>query len=216
MSLYICYYSFFLLTLFIHPSHSKTIIIRGHSGWQNHTIYIGDTLVFKGKHLQSLFIFHSGSSFKSCNFTQAAHLNVDNNSTSFKWHPSHVGYFYFTSRRSCEVGEKIVIIVNPKPFMGGPALPPAIPPEAASGGEFSSHPLHIVPSKSPIPIVPRPDSAIPFITSNPAIPLPKGEADSATVRPKPASGGGCKVVVGLLWISKQMMLMACVMVPWLV
>lgn len=42
-------------------------------------------------------------------------------------------------------------------------------------------------------LVPDKGGGIPFINSNPAVPLPTGEVDSATIRPLPASGHGRQV-----------------------
>lgn len=47
------------------------------------------------------------------------------------------------------------------------------------------------PSPAPVsatsPVAPEKEG-IPFINSNPAVPLPTGEVDSATIRPLPTSG----------------------------
>jgi hypothetical protein len=48
--------------------------------------------------------------------------------------------------------------------------------------------------------VPDKSDGMPFINSNPAVPLPTGEVDSATIRPLPTSGQGgqaCKFLVAL-------------------
>ncbi|KAF2291148.1 hypothetical protein GH714_020362 [Hevea brasiliensis] len=81
-------------------------------------------------------------------------------------------------------------------------------PPPISGGEVSSSPAYPWPfrpreaASSPAPepssgasspltlptVVPDKGGGMPFINSNPAVPLPTGEVDSATIRPLPASG----------------------------
>lgn len=87
-------------------------------------------------------------------------------------------------------------------------IPPEIPPPATPGGVVSSSPAYPWPfqprekaSPGPItaaggetteapamaPMMPEKGGSIPFINSNPAVPLPTGEVDSATIRPLPTS-----------------------------
>lgn len=91
-------------------------------------------------------------------------------------------------------------------------------PEPSSGGVVSSSPAFPWPfhprqaaSPSPAPtasspvnvpsMVPDKDGGIPFINSNPAVPLPTGEVDSATIRPLPTSGHGGKVMMELFAVQ---------------
>ncbi|KAK9943892.1 hypothetical protein M0R45_009482 [Rubus argutus] len=46
-------------------------------------------------------------------------------------------------------------------------------------------------------LIPNKGGGMPFINSNPAVPLPTGEVDSATIRPIPTSGHQGQVLVGL-------------------
>ncbi|XP_068661864.1 early nodulin-like protein 18 isoform X2 [Aristolochia californica] len=127
----------------------------------------------------------------------------------WKWHPSRPGYYYFsynngTSAGACQQGEKVAARVLRKPPEEeiNPSLSPSpseAPPPSA-GGIFRSSPAlpwrklappASAPAVSPVAApVARPDSGggIPFITSNPAVPLPTGETDAATIRPLPTSG----------------------------
>lgn len=62
---------------------------------------------------------------------------------------------------------------------------------------FSPTPAPMIAATSP-GTVPDKGSGIPFINSNPAVPLPTGEVDSATIRPLPTSGHVNQVEVGVL------------------
>lgn len=86
-------------------------------------------------------------------------------------------------------------------------LGPSPAPAPSSGGVVSSSPAFSLPfhprqadSPSPAPsgssssIVPDKGGGIPFINSNPAVPLPTGEVDSATIRPLPTSAHGGRQV----------------------
>lgn len=85
-----------------------------------------------------------------------------------------------------------------------PQRPPTPAPGPISGGIVSSSPAYMWPFRprqaaSPTPgpnsagAVPDKGGGIPFINSNPAVPLPTGEVDSATIRPLPTSGHGRQV-----------------------
>lgn len=60
-----------------------------------------------------------------------------------------------------------------------PSLVPTLPvvPDSAGG----------VPSLVPMPSGAQDSYGVPFVTSNPALPLPEGETDSSTIRPLPTS-----------------------------
>lgn len=91
------------------------------------------------------------------------------------------------------------MMAAPTPASGGivsssPAYPwPFRPHEKA----FSPTPAPMIAVTSPV-TVPDKGGGIPFINSNPAVPLPTGEVDSATIRPLPTSGHVNQVEVGLL------------------
>ncbi|GFY96470.1 cupredoxin superfamily protein [Actinidia rufa] len=57
----------------------------------------------------------------------------------------------------------------------------------------SPSPSTVFPATSPS-LLPEKGDGIPFINSNPAVPLPTGEVDSATIRPLPTSGHRGQVV----------------------
>lgn len=128
-----------------------------------------------------------------------------------QWHPSRPGVFYFSfnngTNAACLQGQKLAIKVSFSIPASSPASPPENPPAGAppvmSGGFMSSSPAYPWPfqpreasSPSPGPsavfpangpMVPEKGGEIPFINSNPAVPLPTGEVDSATIRPLPTS-----------------------------
>lgn len=76
--------------------------------------------------------------------------------------------------------------VYPWPFQPHEVVSPG--PAPSSGAAASSPGM--------MPIIPDKSGGIPFINSNPAVPLPTGEVDSATIRPLPTSAQGEKVMVG--------------------
>ncbi|CAN0892198.1 hypothetical protein LINGRAHAP2_LOCUS17422 [Linum grandiflorum] len=145
-------------------------------------------------------------------------------SGSYSWHTSRPGFFYFafsngsSSSSSCDrYSQKLAIKVSPAP-------PPKSSPTPVSGGGVSASPTYPWPfqpreksvaawAPSPEPsaaaggryegasapmkvpkVLPEKGGGVPFINSNPAVPLPNGEVDSATIRPLPTSAdasGGC-------------------------
>ncbi|GMY29473.1 early nodulin-55-2 [Fagus crenata] len=215
-----------LLPLLLQPSHSATILVDGVSEWKNPTVHIGDSIIFKHNQY-NLYIFQNQRAFNLCNFTQAT-LLYKPNSTSYTWHPSRPGFFYFTfningTLKTCQASEKFAVKVSPTDTASPPEssiLPPVAAPAPSSGGVVSSSPSfpwpfhpHQTPSPSPAPsatspvtmpssIVPDKGGGIPFINSNPAVPLPTGEVDSATIRPLPTSAHGSgQVMVGLFAVE---------------
>ena len=129
-----------------------------------------------------------------------------------KWHPSRTGFFYFSfkngSLRACPQAEKLAIKVEvsakpPENWATSPAPPPRAVPPPTPGGTATSSPVYQwpfrpheaappseEPSASPSEtMVPEKSGGIPFINSNPAVPLPTGEVDSATIRPVPTISG---------------------------
>ncbi|XP_031500813.1 early nodulin-55-2 [Nymphaea colorata] len=119
------------------------------------------------------------------------------------------------STTHCQRGQKIAVLVYGKPHEGFHGVAPALSPSYAPSpkdqrlkipkraGSLARSPSKSPrastwaapgssPSPSPVPMPPvLPDfsKGIPFISSNPALPLPKGETDAATIRPLPTSGG---------------------------
>ncbi|KAK6115067.1 hypothetical protein DH2020_007336 [Rehmannia glutinosa] len=200
-------------------SESATFVVDGVSEWKNPHVQIGDSVIFQHKYHYSLYIFQNKNAFTLCNFTQATILTKPN-STSYTWRTSRPGFFYFSfnngSNEACLEGQKLAVEVSSAPppnQASSPALPPSVaatPP--SSGGTVASSPAFPWPfqpresaSPSPAPGLSltaggpmAPDKeGIPFINSNPAVPLPTGEVDSATIRPLPTSGGG------VLWSSDR-------------
>lgn len=80
-----------------------------------------------------------------------------------------------------------------------PAFPwPFRPRETASP---SPAPSAVFPATSPM----VPDkSGYPFINSNPAVPLPTGEVDSATIRPFPISGSPEKQMARVVAVERAL------------
>ncbi|XP_008781429.2 uclacyanin-3-like [Phoenix dactylifera] len=204
-----------LLLFLVQPSQPmNNIVVDGLAEWKGPTIHVGDSLVFKHKHhLQNLYLFDNKRAFDLCSFSLATLIYDGSRSTHYTWHPARPGYYYFSTRdssRSCEEGEKLpvrVITADPSPGFA-PTL--AAPPPTA-GGDFPSHGWAISsPSSTPTPApeaassssgpweprkghAPSPvssDGGIPFISSNPAVPLPNGETDSASILPLPSPGDG--------------------------
>ncbi|XP_043721915.1 uncharacterized protein LOC122669257 [Telopea speciosissima] len=203
------------LLSFLLPSHAKTIVVDESAEWTKPNVHINDSLIFKYKNGYNLYIFHDRRAFSLCNFTQATLVSKPN-STSFTWHPSRSGFFFFSynfnngSLEACKEGEKLAIKVTPPPAVSlSPELSPQASPSPSSGGFFPSTPAFRLPFRnrqhhrqvsSPIQapsatpphkipsMVPDSGGGIPFINSNPAVPLPTGQANSATIRPIPTSG----------------------------
>ncbi|KAJ6335856.1 hypothetical protein OIU78_012459 [Salix suchowensis] len=108
-----------LLSLLSQPSCSTTILVDGVSEWKDPGVYIGDSIIFNHKYHYNLYIFQNQRAFNLCNFTQATLLTKPN-STSYTWHPSRPGFFYFTfnngSLKSCnQDSQKLSIKVSPAP-----------------------------------------------------------------------------------------------------
>ncbi|GMI82987.1 hypothetical protein like AT1G21090 [Hibiscus trionum] len=212
-----------LLFPFFLASQSATILVDGVSHWKNPTVHVGDSIIFKHKYHYNLYIFQNRKAFDLCNFTQATLLTKPN-STSYTWHPSRSGFFYFAfnngSLKTCQASLKLSIKASPKlpPTRKDATTPsPELPPAPTSGGPIvSSSPAYPWPFRprqaavSPAPsatasspvmvpsLVPDKGGGIPFINSNPAVPLPTGEVDSATIRPFPTSDHGGQAAKGFL------------------
>ncbi|XP_038884501.1 early nodulin-like protein 1 isoform X2 [Benincasa hispida] len=199
---------------------SVTIVLDGVSEWKNPSVHIGDSIIFKHKFHYELFIFHNQRAFNLCNYTHATLLTKPN-STSFMWHPSRLGIFFFSfnngSKSSCNGSQKLAVKVSASPPSQSSHLSPQNPPMAApapiSGGVLPStpaypwpfHPRQGASSPSPPPSLP-PSASLPFtvpekggglafINSNPAVPLPTGEVDTATIRPLQTSNHGTHRVI---------------------
>ncbi|CAI0625648.1 unnamed protein product [Linum tenue] len=222
--LFTCFFLLFPLLLLTQPCHSSTtILVDGVSTWNNPSVFVGDSVIFKHKYGYNLYIFQSFSAFTLCNFSQATLLtDPDSPSHSYSWHTSRPGFFYFAfsngSSSSCDeqYSQKLAIKVSPQspapefpptaapasPIPGGvvsssPAYPwpfqpreksaaawaPAPEPSASAGGIYggASAPMRVP------KMLPGKGGGMPFINSNPAVPLPTGEVDSTTIRPLPTS-----------------------------
>ncbi|KAK8624040.1 hypothetical protein V6N13_065398 [Hibiscus sabdariffa] len=219
-------FQFFLL------SQSATFMVGGSSHSENPTVHVGDSVIFKHKYHYKLYVFQNKNAFNLCNFTQAS-LLTKHNSTSYQWHPSRPGFFYFIfnngSTKTCRSSQKLSIKVTPAENEAtvSPELPPAGAPAPTSGGTVVSssspgYPWPFQPRQavSPSPSAGSPasvptivpdkggDQGIPFINSNPAVPLPTDEVDSTTIRPLPTSDHGGKAVVGMLTAPMALFSMA--------
>ncbi|XP_019175106.1 PREDICTED: early nodulin-like protein 1 [Ipomoea nil] len=206
-------------TLVSQLSEAATVVVDGVSEWKNPTVQIGDNIIFQHKYQYSLFIFQNQNAFSSCNFTQAT-LLTKSDSKTYTWQPSRPGFFYFSfnngSNKACLEGQKLAIKVTPSPAKT-PSPSPELPPRSG-GGSVSSSPAYpwpfrphetAAPSPAPLallpansPLVPEKGGDLPFINSNPAVPLPTGEVDSATIRPLPTSGHPQRQVVGFLTVQR--------------
>ncbi|XP_039056169.1 uncharacterized protein LOC120199020 [Hibiscus syriacus] len=213
-----------LLFSFFLASQSATILVDGVSLRENPTVHVGDSMIFKHKYGYKLYIFQNKKAFNLCNFTQATILTKPN-STFYTWHPSRPGFFYFAfnnvSLKTCQGSHKLSIKASLALPPGKTATTPSpeLPPEAApvptSGGPvvsfFPAYPWPFRPRQAavlPAPsasspmtvpsLVPDKGGGISFINSNPAVPLPTGEVDSATIRPLPTSDHGGQAAKGSL------------------
>ncbi|XP_010539741.1 PREDICTED: uncharacterized protein LOC104813720 [Tarenaya hassleriana] len=209
------FFFFFVFSLFPVPSLSSTFIVDGVSVWKTPVVHVGDSVVFRHKYGGDLHIFRNKDAFTVCNLTQATVLTKPN-STSFTWYPSRPGFFYFafttnTSLKSCQLSQKLAVHV----ISASAASPPERAPEPVSGGVVASSPSYPWPlgpregseySPGPSPaeittvIVPA-KGGMPFINSNPAVPLPTGEVDSASINPLPTSANNAhQLLVGMMGV----------------
>ncbi|XP_072970815.1 early nodulin-like protein 14 [Typha angustifolia] len=201
--------------LFFHSSQALEMVVASDhlSKWKDPTLLIGDSIVFKKEELHSLYLFHSKNAFNSCNFAQATILH-NGDSTHFKWRPARPGYYYLGTKR-CESGEKVplrVVVPDPSTEASPAAAPPPIAggdlPTIPSNGWFSSSPIYsagptmsfnpLLPVEGPAPATEPSSSGVPLISSNPAVPLPTGITDTATILPLP-TGDENKVVGMASW-----------------
>ncbi|KAH6835206.1 hypothetical protein C2S53_003430 [Perilla frutescens var. hirtella] len=205
--MYMFLYSLVILLLFL-LSESAKVVMDGVSEWGISQVQMGDSVLFQLKVHYSLYIFQNKKAFSVCNFTQATILTGPN-STSYTWHTSSPGSFYFSlnngSDKACLEGQKLAVKVSmPQPQDHGTSskLPLYAAPSQISGRFVVSSPAYpwpyqprelappspslsiSLPSNSPV--APHQEGT-PFISSNPAVPLPTGEVDSATIVPLPTS-----------------------------
>ncbi|XP_044475215.1 uncharacterized protein LOC123203102 [Mangifera indica] len=224
ISSFLLFFFLSVLPLLSQPSQSTAILVDGVSEWKSPTVHVGDFIIFKHKYNYNLYIFKNKNACNLCNFTQAT-LLTEPNSTSYTWHPSRTGFFYFTfnngSFKTCQASQKLAIEVSLPQNAStiSPQHPPMDAPAPVSGGVVSSSPAYpwpfrprqeaVSPGSAPLShgatapvtvpsLVPDAGGGMPFINSNPAIPLPTGEVDSATIRPLPTSGQSRQVAVGFL------------------
>ncbi|KAF8113669.1 hypothetical protein N665_0046s0020 [Sinapis alba] len=220
---------FCFLSLFSRPSLSATFLVDGVSVWKTPVVHVGDSVIFRHKYGYDLFIFRTKDAFNVCNFTQATLLTKPN-STSFTWYPSRPGSFYFSFKnntsllKTCQLNQKLsvqVILADASP-PSHPPSPAVAPVPVSKGGGVSSSPSY------PWPLGPREGSAfspgpspseitsvsvpgedgVPFINSNPAVPLPTGEVDSTSINPLPTSTSSAHEVV--MMTVKVKLVLSCV------
>ncbi|XP_062098484.1 early nodulin-like protein 9 [Humulus lupulus] len=218
-----------LLSLLSQTCQSTRILVDGVSEWKDPTVHVGDSVIFKHKYHYNLYIFQNERAFNLCNFTQATLLSKPN-TTSYTWHPSRSGFFYFTFNNgslssTCQGSKKLAVKVSSTPAPESSTIsPPTKAPAPSSGGAVSSSPAYPWPFRpkeaaSPAPepyatspamipsLVPDKGGGIPFINSNPAVPLPTGEVDSATIRPLPMSSHGGQVMMGCFGVQMTVLCM---------
>ncbi|KAF8024936.1 hypothetical protein BT93_F1934 [Corymbia citriodora subsp. variegata] len=219
---FLCFFFFF--SVFCQVGHCSTVLVDGVSEWKNPTVHVGDTVIFRHKYQYDLYIFQNQQAFTLCDFTQATLLTKPGSNT-FTWHPSRPGNFYFTfnngSLNACQHTQKFPVKVSsesPSPSPENLIIPPESPPMPApaptTGGIVSSSPAfpwpyrpheQLSPGPAPVASLSPDKGGIPFINSNPAVPLPTGEVDSATIRPLPISADGKQEVVGLLQLQMALL-----------
>ncbi|CAH9128366.1 unnamed protein product [Cuscuta epithymum] len=199
----------FCFTSAIQLSESATIVVdRGLlPERKNATVHVGDSIIFQDKYEFNVYIFQNLDAFNACNFSQAT-LLTKSDSRNWTWHTRRPGSFYFSfyngSNKACLKGQKVAIKITAS-SPESPAPSPGGSPLLISGGIVSSSPSypwpfqpHEMGSPSSAPVAaafapansqmdPEKGGVIPFISSNPAVPLPTGEVDSATILPAPAS-----------------------------
>ncbi|CAN4116470.1 unnamed protein product [Withania somnifera] len=204
---------FFILgSVIFQLSQSATVVVDGVSDWRNPTVQIGDSIIFQHKYEYNLYIFQNQNGFNVCNFTQAT-LLTKSDSKSYTWQPSRLGMFYFSFKNgtnaACLQGQKLAIKVSLSTPTPSPAFSPVM-----SGGVVSSSPAYpwpfqphetTLPSPAPSavflangPMVPEKGGDIPFINSNPAVPLPTGEGETATIRPLPISASHRHAIIQVI------------------
>ncbi|KAL9243695.1 hypothetical protein vseg_017552 [Gypsophila vaccaria] len=190
MGLFCVILSFCFLFLQPQRSHCATVVVDGFTQWSNPKASIGDTIIFKHKNAYNLYIFRNKESYSACNFTQATPLSSPNSST-YTWRPSRPGNFYFSfyngTAKPCQDGQKLAVAIASNPKSSSTANPPEI--AASPGYPWPNQPREKAvgdtadgggsPALSPEKV----PGSVPFINSNPAVPLPTGEVDSATISP---------------------------------
>ncbi|ESW23998.1 hypothetical protein PHAVU_004G093600 [Phaseolus vulgaris] len=187
---------FTLLPLLFHSSRCTTITVDGSSEWNNPTVHIGDSIIFNHKQHYDIYIFKNQNAFHLCNFSQAI-LLTNPNTASYTWHPSRPGFFYFSfndgSLRACQASQKLAIEVTSAIIAATPqasAMPPQLsPPISAEVSPSPFFPWHFNTLQGSPGPSPSSSGSVPFISSNPAVPLPTDEVDSATFHPLPTSCG---------------------------
>ncbi|XP_074566286.1 uncharacterized protein LOC141822880 [Curcuma longa] len=105
------------------------------------------------------------------------------------------------------VGCLLFLLFQASQAMDSPELPAFPAPAPTSGADFVASPISRTPPASGPAPAPRvdsrplepkekstPESSIPFVSSSPAVPLPVGETDTATILPFPTPGSDNRVV----------------------
>ncbi|KAF2556703.1 hypothetical protein F2Q68_00013784 [Brassica cretica] len=106
---------FCILSLFSRPSLSASFLVDGVSVWKTPVVHVGDSVIYRHKYGNDLYIFRTKDAFNVCDFTQAT-LLTKSNSTSFTWYPSRPGsyYFSFTNNTSlpktCQLNQKLTVM----------------------------------------------------------------------------------------------------------
>ncbi|KAK8934739.1 hypothetical protein KSP39_PZI014594 [Platanthera zijinensis] len=197
------------------PTTTDSLRLDDLTGRRSIILSIGDSILFKrSDHLQNVYLFRSQKAFDLCNFADA-YLIFPIRSAQIKWTPAPwPSQYYFSTKNEsaqiCKKGENVLLIRvilppsienAPPPTAGGDlpsstsgvwwasagkTPPPSLAPEASPG----------VPSEgdSSSPAEQHSGEGIPFINSNPAVPLPTGETDTAALRPQTAAEGTPQVV----------------------
>ncbi|PKU70688.1 uncharacterized protein LOC110108692 [Dendrobium catenatum] len=209
-----------LLSFTTSPAATETLVLDDLANRRIVTLLIGDSLLFKRRDLHNLYLFHNRRALDLCNFADAS-IVFHGKSTESKWTPPLPGRYYFSikdeSATSCERGEKLLVRVISQELIS-PALSPEVAPPPTAGGDLPSSPSRgwwasgglappprlapesspLEPSKGTPSTAPPPENpeGMPFISSNPVIPMPTGETDTAALRPLPTPSQAASQVVG--------------------
>ncbi|VFQ80148.1 unnamed protein product [Cuscuta campestris] len=214
-SLFLC----FVLVSKLYQSASVVVVFNGVSEWKNSTVLlVGDTIIFRH---HNVFFFKNQRAFNACNFTLAALLPKSNSKNYTAWHAVRKGFYYFSfsdgsnNSTACLKGQKLAIEVTPSPpespapspggsppFHSGVGIAPTSPWAREKAGSPASAPVGAAKNDGPVMAPEEGGGQTPFIKSNPAVPLPTGEVDSATICTLPNAGHPQEQAAGALTVQR--------------
>ncbi|RAL46972.1 hypothetical protein DM860_017013 [Cuscuta australis] len=208
----------FVLVSKLSQSVSVVVVFNGVSERKNSTVLlVGDTIIFRH---HNVFLFKNQRAFNACNFTLAALLPKSNSKNYTAWHAVRKGFFHFSfsdgsNNTACLKGQKLAIEVTPSPpgrpapspggsppFLAGVGIAPSSPWARGKAGSPASAPVGAAKNDGPVMVPEEGGGQTPFIKSNPAVPLPTGEVDSATICTLPTSGHPQERAAGALTVQR--------------